>query len=169
MQVLNRDNDLAGINVIAAASLVTTESQGTAQFKIVLSNQPNATVSVALTSSNLKEGTVSPSSLVFTTTNWSSAQTVIATGVDDSANDGDVAYKISIDSSTSLDSNYRALRARTLDAVNQDNETATAVKSDTANKKEKVAAGALGPMFLLCLCGILVALRQRQLTRRIAR
>ena len=169
VQVLNRDNDLAGINVIAAANIVTTESRGTAQFKVVLSNQPNATVTVALASSNLKEGTVSPTSLAFTPTNWSSAQTVIVTGVDDSVSDGDVAYKISIDSSKSLDSNFQALRARTLDAVNQDNETAAAVKSDTANKKEKVAAGALEPMLVLCLCGMFVALRKRQLTRRIAR
>ena len=51
-------------------------------------------MTIAVSSSNPGEATVSPASLVFTTANWSVAETVTATGVDDDADDGDVGYSV---------------------------------------------------------------------------
>ena len=42
-------------------------------------------MTIALSSSDTTEGTVSPASLIFTTANWNVAQTVTVTGVDDAA------------------------------------------------------------------------------------
>ena len=68
--------------------LTTTEAGGTATFTVVLNTQPTADVTIALSSSDTTEGTVSPASLIFTTANWNVAQTVTVTGVDDALVDG---------------------------------------------------------------------------------
>ena len=87
--VTNTDNDAAGITVTPTAGLTTTEAGGTATFTVVLNTQPTADVTIALSSSDTTEGTVSPASLTFTTANWNVAQTVTVTGVDDAVDDGD--------------------------------------------------------------------------------
>ena len=51
-------------------------------------------MTIGLSSSDTTEGTVSPASLTFTTANWSSAQTVTVTGVDDAIADGHQRYSI---------------------------------------------------------------------------
>ena len=82
------------VTVSPMSGLVTTEAGGTATFSVVLNSQPTADVTIPISSSDLTEGTVSVSSLTFTTANWSTAQTVTVTGVDDDADDGDVAWTI---------------------------------------------------------------------------
>ena len=72
------------------AGLMTTEAGGTATFTVVLNTQPTADVTIALSSSDTTEGTVSPASLIFTTANWNVAQTVTVTGVNDAVVDGAV-------------------------------------------------------------------------------
>jgi hypothetical protein len=71
----------------------------------VLTSQPSSDVTVPISSNDTTEGTVSPTSLLFTPTNWSTAQTVTVTGVDDLVDDGDVAYVAAIGPATSLDAN----------------------------------------------------------------
>src|SRR5262249_31176894 len=66
--VVNQDNDTAGITV-SAISGNTTEAGGTASFTVVLNSQPTADVTVGLSSSDTGEGTVSPASLTFTSAN----------------------------------------------------------------------------------------------------
>ncbi len=56
----------------------------------------DAEVTVAVSSSNTAEGTVSPATLTFTETNWDTAQTVTVTGVDDNNSDGHQDYDISL-------------------------------------------------------------------------
>ena len=57
--VSNTDNDGAGITVTPTAGLATTEAGGTATFTVVLNTQPTADVTIALSSSDTTEGTVS--------------------------------------------------------------------------------------------------------------
>ena len=52
--------------VSPTAGLVTTEAGGTATFTVVLSSQPTADVTIGLSSSDTTEGTVAPTSLLFT-------------------------------------------------------------------------------------------------------
>ncbi|HXY75065.1 MAG TPA: hypothetical protein VEH58_07045, partial [Dehalococcoidales bacterium] len=133
VSVTNNDNDVvpAGITVNPTSGLVTTESGGTASFSVVLNAKPTADVTIPLFSNNIKEGTVAPSRLIFTSANWSSPQTVTVTGVDDTNVDGNVPYNIVTDPAVSNDPAYNNLNAADVSVTNNDNEAATT--TTTAN------------------------------------
>jgi hypothetical protein len=91
----NTDDDTAGVTVTPTSTrLVTTEAGGMATFTVVLDSQPSADVTIGVSSNDTTVGTASTSSLVVTTQNWATAQTVTVTGVDDSVEDGDVTYTV---------------------------------------------------------------------------
>ncbi len=115
------DND-GGIVVTPTSGLVTTEAGGTATFTVVLASAPTADVTIGLSSSDTTEGTVAPSSLVFTPTNWNTAQTVTVTGVDDDVVDGDIAYTIVTASATSSDPAYQGIDADDVAVTNEDDD-----------------------------------------------
>ena len=69
-------------------------------------NGADATVTVNVVSNDTSEGSVSPSTLTFTTANWDTSQTVTITGVDDSIIDGTQSYTVSLSASSSLDTTY---------------------------------------------------------------
>ena len=76
--------------VFSKSSVTVAEAGGTDSYTVRLSSAPTASVTVALASSNSRAATVSPAALTFTTTNWSTAQRVTVTGVDDDVdNSGD--------------------------------------------------------------------------------
>src|SRR5437667_235676 len=130
--VTNTDNDTAGITVSPTIGLTTTEAGGTATFTVVLDSQPTANVVVPISSSNTAEGTVSAAALTFTAANWSTAQVVTVTGVDDPVDDGDIAYTITTTAATSADSNYSGLNPSDVSVTNTDNDTAGFTVSPTA-------------------------------------
>ena len=128
--IINVDDDAAGIELLngtgsslLTSSLTTTEVGGTAQFSMRLKSQPTGTVTIALVSSNTAEGTLSPSSLSFTSTNWNdaTAHVVTVTGQSDLQNDGDVTYSIVTESASSADSNYNTVNATDVTVINTDN------------------------------------------------
>jgi prepilin-type N-terminal cleavage/methylation domain-containing protein len=86
--------DTPGMTVFPTSGLTTTEAGGGASFTIVLSAAPTDDVMIGLSSSDTSEGTVSPASVTFTTADWSSAQNIIVTGVDDALIDGDISFAI---------------------------------------------------------------------------
>jgi len=61
----------------------TSEDEDQATFTVKLRSQPEANVTIGLSSSDVGEGKVSPASLTFTDGNWDDLQTVTMTGVDD--------------------------------------------------------------------------------------
>jgi hypothetical protein len=71
------DNDVAGITV-SPISGPTTEAGGTATFTVVLNSQPTANVTIGLSSNDLTEGTVLPSSLTFTSANWNAPKLLLS-------------------------------------------------------------------------------------------
>ena len=136
------DDDTAGIAVSPATStgsrLETTESAGTATFTVRLATEPTGNVEIGTASSDTSEGTVGPSSLTFTASDWSTAQTVTLTGVDDAAADGsrDYTVTLTIDQTNTADSNYDALSAVTVYARNRDNEFGLNVSAVTGQATE---------------------------------
>ncbi len=134
VNVTNTDNDASGITV-STISGPTTEAGGTATFTVVLDAQPTADVTVGLSSNDTTEGTVLPVSLTFTAVNWSSAQTVTVTGVNDDLDDGNVAYSIVTAAATSADGNYNGINAADVSVTNADNDasgiTVSAISGDT--------------------------------------
>jgi len=120
--VTNTDNDTPGFT-ISAMSGNTTEAGVQGTFTVKLNAAPTANVVIPITSSNTAEGTVSPSSLTFTSANWSSNQTVTVTGIDDSIDDGNQSYSLVLAAVTSTDGNYSGLNPADVAAINTDNDT----------------------------------------------
>ena len=130
--VVNSDDETAGITVSPTSGLTTTEAGGIALFTIVLDSEPTANVTIGLTSDDTSEGTVSPSSVVFTSANWDSPQIVTVTGVNDAVDDGDVVYTIVTAASTSTDGTYDNVDPDDVSVTNVDNDTAGVTVSQTA-------------------------------------
>ena len=122
VSVANADNDIPGIAVSPTSGLVTTESGGTNEFTIVLNAAPSANVTIGLSSSDTTEGTVSPSSVTFTTGDWSVPQTVVVTGVNDFVDDGNINYTIITAPATSTDGGYSGLNGADVSVSNLDDD-----------------------------------------------
>ncbi|MBI5055580.1 MAG: hypothetical protein HZB61_03050 [Nitrospirae bacterium] len=120
--VTNSDDDTAAIFVEPASGLTTTEDGGVNMFMIVLESQPAADVTIALSSSNPNEGTVSVANITFTTENWADTQFVIITGVNDFVVDGDVQYTVVTAPATSSDPIYNGMNASDISVINLDND-----------------------------------------------
>ncbi len=119
---LNADNE-AGISV-SADSLTTSEGGLTATFQVALNTAPTADVQIGLSASDFTEGDVSPLSLTFTSLDWSNAQPVTVTGLDDTVQDGDVVHAIVTAAATSTDPAYNGVDALDAVVVNLDNDAA---------------------------------------------
>jgi hypothetical protein len=141
VEVTNTDDETAGITVDPVTGLVTTEAGGTATFTIVLNSEPSADVTIGLTSSDEGEGTVSPASVVFTTTNWNAPQTVTLTGVNDDVADGDQPYTIVTAPATSTDTSYDTLDASNVDATNTDDDSPGVTVTPTSGLTTTEAGG----------------------------
>ena len=79
VELTNTDDDSAGISVKTLTTpFETSEKADTATFTVVLNSQPAgmATVTIPISSTEVREGTVSPSQLVFTADNWNAPRTV---------------------------------------------------------------------------------------------
>ena len=125
LSMSNKDDEVAGV-VVGTISGNTTESGGTATFTVKLNSQPEAGVAISVSSSNTDEGTVNPSSLEFSTSNWNTSQTVTVTGVDDSSDpvvDGNTSYKINLGNTVSSSTHYNDLKSGTLELSNTDSES----------------------------------------------
>ncbi len=138
--VVNIDDDTVGFT-ISAISGSTTEAGGSATFTVRLNSQPTAPVNLGLSSSNTGEGTVAPTSLTFTASNWSVTQTVTVTGVDDTVDDGDVAYTIITASATSSDGLYNGLNPPDVAVTNLDNDTAAVIVAESGGSSAITEGG----------------------------
>ncbi|ASV29458.1 Calx-beta domain-containing protein [Maribacter cobaltidurans] len=128
-----QDNDSAGV-VVSAISGNTTEAGGTATFTISLTSQPTSAVSVALSSSDTGEGTVS-SPVSIPPGSWNTGVPVTVTGVDDAVVDGNQNYTIVTGNVVSTDSNYNSLgggAVADIAVINVDNDTASLTIADVA-------------------------------------
>ncbi len=106
------------------STLFTTEGGETAQFTAVLSMAPRGTVTVNLSSSDLTEGTVSPTALTFTAENWNQPQSVVVTGVDDHLVDGARTYQIVTAPAISNDERFATLDVDDVSVTNTDDDVA---------------------------------------------
>jgi large repetitive protein len=125
VNLLNVDDDSAGL-VVSETSGTTSEggSNGSFTFTVVLTSKPTASVTVPVTSSDETEGTVSPASLIFTTVNWASRQTVTVTGVNDDVADGAQPYTAQLGAATSQDAKYDGQDPPDVAMSNTDNDSA---------------------------------------------
>ncbi|MGL5080186.1 MAG: DUF4347 domain-containing protein [Microcoleaceae cyanobacterium] len=122
IQVMNLDNDRAGIQIDPTTGLRTSEAEGTATFNLVLESEPLSEVILNLSSTNLGEGILSSPVVTFTPENWDIVQTVTVAGVDDAIADGNVAYTIVTEDSLSFDPSYNGIELPDIVVVNSDND-----------------------------------------------
>lgn len=131
------DNDTAGLEVnpnvfaLPAPTANTTEAGGTTTVQVRLTSQPTAPVTIALGSTNVAEGTVSPAGVVVQPADFAVWQTFTVTGVDDAVQDGNAGYFVVI-GSTSDDPKYNNRTTPNLALTNTDNDTAGITVSTTA-------------------------------------
>ncbi|MFM9986599.1 MAG: hypothetical protein ACKVOK_15265, partial [Flavobacteriales bacterium] len=99
-----------------------SENGSTTQIPAVLNTEPTDEVIVQFSSSDLTEGTLEPSQLVFTPLNWNIPQFITVSPVDDAADDGDITFSIDISTSGSSDPTYAALPADNSEITNLDDD-----------------------------------------------
>lgn len=135
------DNETGSVVVMPTTGLTTSEGGATAMFTIVLTSQPTGNVTIPLMSSNASEGSVVPASVVFTSGNWNTPQTVVVSGVDDPAVDGDVMYSIITGAGMSTDATYGGLAVADVSLVNLDNDLGGVTVSPTSGLTTTEAGG----------------------------
>jgi Ca2+-binding RTX toxin-like protein len=112
-----------GVNVSKKSNLLTAENGADVTVAtLTLATQPAADVSVALSSGDVSEGIVTPGSLTFTPANYDVAQAFTVVGVDDTVDDGNVAYAAGIGPTSSSDPDYDGIDPADLSVINIDNE-----------------------------------------------
>ena len=121
------------ITVDPVAGLITSETGTSDTFTVVLEAAPTSDVVIGVTSGDLTEGTVSPSSLTFTTANWDTPQMVTVTGVDDAVVDGDVNYLVTLAPATSADTCYNGFDPQDVSVTNQSKDSADIILTAPAN------------------------------------
>ena len=117
------DDDSAGFTLSKTTASVA-ETGTTDTFTVVLDSQPSANVTLTLSDNDSSE-VLYPSSVVFSTGNWSTAQTVTLTGKDDYIDDGNQNTLLTLTPSSG-DGNYNSptLSAQTVTVTTTDNDTA---------------------------------------------
>ncbi len=126
----------AGITPTPTVGLVTAEDGASTSFTVVLDTPPTADVTIPVSSSDPNEGVVSTSSLTFTPVNWNVPQTVVVTGVDDAAIDGDKTYSIVLGPASSADPAYDGLDANYVSVTNSDNDQPLVLFNDSFEVSE---------------------------------
>ncbi|MEG3911820.1 Calx-beta domain-containing protein, partial [Microcoleus sp. w2-18aC6] len=98
------DNDTAGFSV-APTNITATEGGANGSYKIQLTSEPKAPVTISFNTDNQLNPIATP--LTFGNTNWNVAQTVTVTAIDDNVAQGTHSGTIS-HTATSTDANYNA-------------------------------------------------------------
>ncbi len=119
VEVTNEDDDTPGVTVTPTTGLATNEAGATATFSVVLESHIDSTVTIALSSSNTSEGTVSPSGLTFTPLNWHVPQIVTVTGIPDHILDGHTPYGIITGAAVSAVAEYSGLAVDDVQLANR--------------------------------------------------
>jgi subtilisin family serine protease len=124
----NTDDDTAGVTVGTISGTTTTEAGGAVSFTIRLNSEPTADVTLAFSSSDATEGSVSPATVTFTAASWNTPVTITGTGVDDTIFDGNIVWTLVIGAAASADTLYNGINPTDFALTNLDNEAPPATK-----------------------------------------
>jgi len=107
---------------VSAISGNTSEDGAQASINVVLRFQPTTTVTLPVNSSDITEGTVTITELIFDTFSWNTSQTVTVTGADDSEFDGNQNYSIVLGVASSSDPAFDGQDPSDVAMINLENE-----------------------------------------------
>ncbi|MCC7541357.1 MAG: hypothetical protein IT379_34390, partial [Deltaproteobacteria bacterium] len=125
VELVNHDDESAGVSVLFGYDLRTSERGGDAFFDVVLRTRPRGDVRIPIASSDATEGRVWMLHLLFTPESWSTPQRVIVSGLDDPSNDGPQLYRIVLGACESDDAAYAGIDPMDVALTNEDDEAAT--------------------------------------------
>ncbi len=129
------DNDTATI-VVSPTGITVNENAGADIFTVVLGAEPQSPVVIDLASSDIGEGTVSPTILAFTPSNWNTPQSVIVEGVnDDIDRDDTVDITVTVNDSSS-DNDFDGLNDTVAVTLTDDDVAGITVTPTTVNSDE---------------------------------
>ncbi len=121
--------DVAEQGVTTSKASMSVGEAGTNTYTLVLDNAPTANVVITPASNNTSSATVS-SALTFTTSNWSTPQTVTVTGVNDGNN---INESVTVSHSVSSgDSDYNGISVSSVAVTMADDDTAGITQSATS-------------------------------------
>jgi hypothetical protein len=130
------DDDEAGLEFESLAATAVSEPATTGTFRVRLTSQPTAAVSIALSGDQV---TTTPTP-TFSTANWHAYQTVTVTAVDNLVDDGTHAGSVALDAS-STDTTYDDLPVATHDVTVADDDVSALVVADTGGSTSVTEAG----------------------------
>ncbi len=131
------DDDTRGVGV--SPTSVTPAEGGSSTYTVVLQSQPTSQVTVTASRNGSQDVTVSPPALTFSSTTWSTAQTVTVEAAEDEDAETDTATV----SHTVLGGDYASETASDVSVTVSENETAsTAVTLTVAPSSVSESAGA---------------------------
>tara|TARA_R110000823_G_scaffold284631_1_gene402957 strand:- start:307775 stop:314659 length:6885 start_codon:yes stop_codon:yes gene_type:complete len=141
IMVTTVDDDTPGFTIVESDGSTEVSETGTIDnFTVVLNSQPTSDVLIDVSSGDLGEATVSPTSLTFTTANWNTPQTIIVTGVDDALVDGNQTTNITLSiNDGSSDDLYDPLADQVVSVITTDNDFPKVNLSVSANAGTEAA------------------------------
>ena len=148
--ITNIDNETSGVTV-SSTNITTDEAGSTSTFSVKLVTKPSKDVTINLRSTDPGEGVISASKLTFTGSNYSTAQTVTVTGIDDTLADGSQTFTVQLfpitgsGSGYDQDNNGSGFDPDDVTVVNTDNEAGAgiAVTVSDNNTSESGDTGSL--------------------------
>ena len=138
------DNDTAGVTVSPTILTVTEEDTTGGTYTVVLDSQPTADVTVTVAGHASTDVTPMPTTLMFTSTTWATAQEVTVTAVDDGDTVNDEVTLTHSAASTDTDYSGITIAGVTVTVIDNDTANNAPVFADaTANRSvaENTAAG----------------------------
>ena len=125
VEATEADDDMPGLKL--SRTSVTVSEGRSATYTVALNTLPTGSVTVAVTASGDSDLTAAPTSLTFTTTDWSRAQTVTVSAADDGdAEDGTATF-----ANTPSGADYASVTGAVVTATEDDNDTAGVTVSPT--------------------------------------
>ena|GEM_PF-1454822 len=137
------DNDVAGYVIVeSGGETEVSEAGATDSFTVVLTAEPTSDVVLSVASGDLGEASVSVGTLTFGPGNWSVAQAVNVTGVDDDLDDGDQVFNIalSIVDADSADE-YDDVASDAVSTTNLDDDTAGFLVTESGGETQVSESG----------------------------
>jgi hypothetical protein len=136
--VSTSDGDTSAFSIAeTGGSTAVSESGSTDTFTVVLGSEPTGNVAFSLSDNDSDDSEISLSSstLIFTSSNWNTAQTVTVTGVNDNVSDDNVTSTITvaINQSSTADTKYDTLDNRRVTVTTTDNDTAAFVVTESGS------------------------------------
>ena len=134
------DDDGAGLAITETANdtIVSEDGTTTDTYTVALNTEPTHGVTVTATSGDTAAATVNPGTLTFTTSNYSTAQTVTVTGVDDNTDSPGGGREVSIShAASSTDPNYTIASAGSVGVTVTDDDPTTVTLAAAAGNMEE--------------------------------